>query len=118
MSGQPKTRLLTLDSLDQRTIAAKQVRDTISAIESDQGGRDNMSTARLRVAETAALTTAMVNDMSARWIAGEEIDLGLFCTLGNAQRRLFETLGFDRVLKNVTPSVSEYLAQKTSTEEK
>jgi hypothetical protein len=118
MNGQPKARLLTLNSLDQRTVAAKRVRDTISAIESDQGGRDNMSTARLRVAETAALTTAMVNDLGARWLAGEQVDLGLFATLSNAQRRAFETLGFDRVPKNVTPSVSEYLAQKTSTKEK
>jgi hypothetical protein len=77
-----------------------------------------MSTAKLRVAETAALTTAMVNDMGARWLAGEKIDLALFCTLGNAQRRLFETLGFDRFAKNVTPTVSEYLARKTPTEEK
>jgi hypothetical protein len=94
------------------------VRETIAAIEADQGGRDQMTTAMQKVAETAAVTTAMVNDMAAKWLNGEEVDPALFCTLGNAQRRLFETIGFSRVPKNVTPSVSEYLAKKTPTEEK
>jgi hypothetical protein len=116
MSDQPKVRLLTLDSLDRRTAAAKNINDLIAAIEADQGGADDMSTARRSIAETAAVATAMIRDLAARWIKGEQVDLGLFATLSNAQRRAFETLGFDRVAKNVTPSVSEYLAQKTTTE--
>ena len=118
MSELPKVRLLTLDSLDGRTAAAKCVNDLIAAIEADHGGADDMSTARRSIAETAALATAMIRDLGARWIKGEQVDLGLFATLSNAQRRAFETLGFDRVPKNVTPSVNEYLAQKTPTEEK
>ena len=119
MSEPPKVRLLTLDSLDGRTAAAKCVNDLIAAIEADQGEADAMSTAKRSIAETAALATAMIRDLGARWIKGEQVDLGLFATLSNAQRRAFETLGFDRVPKNVTPSVNEYLAtQKTPTEEK
>jgi hypothetical protein len=106
-------RLTSLAQIDQRTIAARQVRETIAAIETDQGGRDQMTTAIQKVAETAAVTTAMVNDMAAKWLNGEEVDPALFCTLANAQRRLFETLGFDRAARDVTPTVAEYLAQKT-----
>ena len=68
------------------------MRETIAAIEADQGGRDQMTTATQKIAETAAVTTALVNDMAAKWLSGEEIDPALFCTLANAQRRLFETL--------------------------
>ena len=100
-------RLTTLDQIDQRTLAARQVRETIAAIEADQGGRDQMTTARQKIAETAAVTTAMVSDMAAKWLNGEEIDPGLFCTLANAQRRLFETLGFDRAAKGITPSIDQ-----------
>jgi hypothetical protein len=114
MSSQPKARLITLDSLDRRTVAARQVHEMIAAIETDLGG--DMTEAMKSVAETAAVTTAMIRDLGARWLNGEQIDLALFCTLGNAQRRLFETIGFSRVPKNVTPTVSEYLSQKTSTE--
>jgi hypothetical protein len=53
MSDQPKVRLLTLDSLDRRTAAAKNINDLIAAIEVDQGGADDMSTARRSIAETA-----------------------------------------------------------------
>jgi hypothetical protein len=116
MTRPVKAKLATLDQLDGRTVAARQVRETISAIESDHGGRDQMTEARLRIAETAAVTTAMVNDLAAKWLNGEQIDLALFCTLGNAQRRLFETLGFERIAKDLTPSISAYLAQKNSTE--
>jgi hypothetical protein len=99
MSDQPKVRLLTLDSLDRRTAAAKNINDLIAAIEADQGGADDMSTARRSIAETTAVATAMIRDLAARWIKGEQVDLGLFATLSNAQRRAFETLGFDRVAK-------------------
>jgi hypothetical protein len=70
-------RLTSLAQIDQRTIAARQVRDTIAAIEADQGGRDQMTTAMQKVAETAAVTTAMVNDMAAKWLNGEEVDPAL-----------------------------------------
>jgi hypothetical protein len=105
MTRPPKARLTTLAELDQRTMAARQVREIIAAIESDHGGRDQMSTAMQKVAETAAVATAMCNDMAARWIAGEEVDPALFCTLANAQRRLFESLGFNRVARDVTQSI-------------
>jgi hypothetical protein len=59
MSGQPKARLLTLSSLDQRTVAAKQARETISAIETDLGGAENITTAKRQIIESAAVTSAM-----------------------------------------------------------
>jgi hypothetical protein len=116
MSGQPKARLLTLNSLDQRTVAAKQARETISAIETDFGGAENIATAKRQIIESAAVTSAMVADLGSRWLAGEQIDLGLFTTLCNSQRRLLESIGFERIAKDLTPSVNAYLAQKNSTE--
>jgi hypothetical protein len=74
MTRPVKAKLATLDQLDGRTAAARQVRKTISAIESDHGGRDQMTEARIRIAETAAVTTAMVNDMAAKWLNGEDLD--------------------------------------------
>jgi hypothetical protein len=44
MSRPVKTNLATLDQLDGRTIAAKRARDTISAIEADLGGAENLTT--------------------------------------------------------------------------
>jgi hypothetical protein len=91
MSRPAKAKLATLDQLDGRTIAARRARDTITAIEGDLGGAENLTTAMRQIIESAAVTSAMVADLGSRWLAGEQIDLALFCTLGNAQRRLFET---------------------------
>jgi hypothetical protein len=118
MTPPVKVRLATLDQLDGRTIAAKQAREVISSIEEDLGGRESISTARRALIENAAVLGAVVQDMGAKWISGEQIDLALFATLSNTRRRLLESVGLDRAARDVTPSVSEYLAQKTPTEEK
>jgi hypothetical protein len=107
MSGQPKARLLTLSSLDQRTVAAKQARETISAIETDLGGAENITTAKRQIIESAAVTSAMVADLGSRWLAGEQIDLGLFTTLSNSQRRLLESVGLEFRAKDITPSIDQ-----------
>jgi hypothetical protein len=115
MTRPVKAKLATLDQLDGRTIAAKRARDTISAIEADLGGAENLTTSMRQIIESA-VTSAMVADLGSRWLAGEQIDLALFCTLGNAQRRLFETIGFSRVPKNVTPTLAQYLEAKKNNE--
>ena len=105
MSGPPKARLLTLDSLDNRTVAAKTVHEMIASVEADLGGE--LTTAKRSIIESGALLTAMLRDMGARWVAGEQVDLGLFATLSNAQRRSFETIGMERNSKDVTPSIDQ-----------
>ena len=105
-------RLTTLAELDGRTIAAKQAHATISAIESDLGGAENITAAKRQIIESAAVTSAMVADLGSRWLAGEQIDLALFTTLCNSQRRLLESVGLDFQAKNVTPTLSQYLEAK------
>jgi hypothetical protein len=116
MTRPVKAKLATLDQLDGRTIAAKQAREVISSIEADLGGRESISTARRALIENAAVLGAVVQNMGAKWMSGEQIDLALFATLSNTRRRLLESVGLDRAARDVTPSVSEYPAQKTPTE--
>jgi hypothetical protein len=51
----------------------------------------------------------LAEDLETRWLLGESIDTGTLCAVGNAQRRLFEAVGFRR-MKDVTPKLSSYLA--------
>ena len=111
MTRPVKSKLVTLDQLDGRTVAARMAKDTISAIESDLGGADNISTARRQLVESAAVTSAMVADMGSRWLAGEQIDLALFTTLCNSQRRLLESVGLEFRAKDITPSIDEIAQQ-------
>ena len=111
MTRPVKAKLATLADLDGRTVAARMAKDTISAIESDLGGADNITTAQRQIIESAAVTGAMVADMGSRWLAGEQIDLALFTTLCNSQRRLREAVGLERRAKPVE-NLQEYLRRK------
>ena len=116
MTRPVKAKLATLDQLDGRTIAAKQVREVISSIEADLGGSENISTARRAIIENAAVMGAVVQDMGAKWISGEQIDLNLYSTLSNTRRRLLESVGLDFKARDVTPTLAEYLASKEKNE--
>ncbi|CUT15796.1 hypothetical protein BF49_6876 [Bradyrhizobium sp.] len=109
-----KTKLLTLADLDGRTRAAQAVSKTISALVSDLGGNDHLSTGEHEIVKSAAMTGAMLENMAARWLTGEPIDPGQYATLSNAQRRLLETVGLRRRSRDVTPSLSQYLASKAA----
>jgi len=116
MTSQPKTKLSTLAELDHRTAAARRVRDTIGAVTADLGGPEAISTARQALIENAAVLGAVIEEMGAAWLSGQPVDLVLYSTLSNTRKRLLESVGLDFKAKDVTPSVSEYLAQKISTE--
>jgi hypothetical protein len=105
-----KTRLLRLDDIDRRTAAYRETAELISALEADLGGRDQVSTARLQIVESAGVASAMRKDLAARWLSGEPVDVAAYCTLANAERRLYETVGLDPRPRDVTPSVAAYVA--------
>jgi hypothetical protein len=108
----PKAKLLTLADLDGRTRAAQGVSKTINAIATDLGGAEHLSTGEHQIIRRAALTGAMLEDMAARWLMGEPVDPALYATLSNAERRLLETVGLKRRPRDVTPSLSQYLASR------
>jgi hypothetical protein len=115
MTRPVKAKLATLDQLDGRTIAAKQAREVISSIEADLGGRDSISTARRAIIENAAVLGAVVQDMGAKWISGEQIDLNLYSTLSNTRRRLLESVGLDFRAKDITASIDQIAAEIEAT---
>ena len=51
----------------------------------------------------------MLEDLGARWLAGEPIDPGLFATLSNSERRLYESIGVRRRTRDGTPTLGDYL---------
>ena len=109
-----KVRLLCLSDLDKRTTAYRRTEFLISRIENDLGGADQLSAAQAQIVRRAALTSAMAEDLAAQWLAGEPIDPMLFCTLSNAERRLYETVGLQRRPRDVTPDLKSYLAARSA----
>jgi hypothetical protein len=102
-----KIRLGSIDELDGRTAAAKKAQALVAGLVADLGA--DPSTGQRQLVTRAALLAAIIEDMEARWIGGEQIDFSEYTLLVNAQRRLLATVGLERRARDVTPpTIEEY----------
>ena len=104
-----KDRLLTRESLDQRSRAHRQFDAIARGIAADKGGEANLSTVEKHLIENFAGIAVVINDINARLLLGEEVDLLELCTLSSTSVRLASRLGLGRRAKDVTPDLREYL---------
>jgi hypothetical protein len=110
-----KARLLMLADMDKRTLAYRETTRLISAITSDLGGPENISAAEAQMIQHSAVLGAILADQEAKYLKGRLINVGEYCAVANAQRRLFEAVGTTRRPKDVTPDLQSYLATKPET---
>ena len=92
----------------------------IAAHLSDLGGPDNTSAAERSIIRRAGVLTAELENLETRFAtAGSATadDLDLYLRASNNLRRLLEAVGLQRRPRNVTPSLSKYIANNYSIEE-
>lgn len=109
-----KSRLMTLGALDGRTLAARSAKALIADLENDMGGADRLSTAQRVLIQRAAIAAAVVEHMETMWLAGHPIDVGALTTLINTLARTLGALGLERRQRDVTPSLTAYVAAKAA----
>ncbi len=105
VDGRPKrtkSRLRTLDDLDNRTRAAQYAQKLVLGLQSDLGGADQISTAKRELIKRIALAGALAEDLECRWLQGEPVDLDEYAKIANVQRRLLATIGLERRAKDIT----------------
>jgi hypothetical protein len=112
-----KMRLMTMSHIDGRTRAMCKVRALGAAIENDLGGADRLTQGQRQLVQRAAVLGALIEDVEARWAAGDAIDIAGYLSAINAQRRVLATLGLQRVARDVTPSLAAYLASRRPEDE-
>ena len=112
--GGRKVRLRTLADLDRRTKAAQATFDLRDRLVSDLGGADHLTAMHMEIIDNVAVMGAMLKDAAAGYLTGQPTDLAEFTTLANAQRRLLADLGLTRRSRDITPSISEYIAAKAA----
>jgi len=54
---------------------------------------------------------ALCEHLEAKWLGGEDADFALLATLGNAQRRMLESIGLQRRARDVTPTLADIHAR-------
>ena len=118
MTAAPTTRARAsndatfLAGVDRRSSDARRYRDVVRAIVSDLGGDDVLSEAQRQIASKAAFLALRLEMMQCQSLAGGEIDLPLFGALADRLRRLLETLGLQRVPREVE-TLESYLSAKS-----
>jgi hypothetical protein len=99
-----------LPDVDGRGVIARRYRDIMSAIVIDQGGSDRISEARLQLIRRFSAAAVLAETMESKLANGEQIDINEHATLSSTLVRLAQRIGIDRVPKDISPTLSEYLS--------
>jgi hypothetical protein len=102
-----------LPLVDGRSATARRFKDLVEDIAADLGGKDHLSEGQRQLIRRAAMLSAESERMEALAARGEaEFDIDLYGMICDRLGRLFGRLGLERKSKDVTPSLSAYLAGK------
>jgi hypothetical protein len=91
---------------------ARRFRDLVNAFIADMGGADQCSEIKLNLLRRLASVVVQSELIEARMINGEQVDIGTLCTLASTTVRLSQRLGIERVPRDVSPSLVDYLEQQ------
>lgn len=103
-----KARLLALSDLDGRSAAYQHAQETRRAIIGDLGGEDRLSRLEVLQVEHAALDAAILRDLQARWLRGDDVSITDMVSLSNVFNRTAAALGTTRRPKDVI-DINSYL---------
>ena len=98
-----------LPGIDGRSPTARRYRDVLAALVVDQGGADAMTEARMALCRRFAAAACLAEAMEARLVNGETIDIGEHCLLSSTLVRIANRIGINRIARDVTPTIDEYL---------
>ena len=106
-----------LPNVDGRSIVARRFRDIVSAMVADQGGTDQCSESRIQLIRRFAAAAVLAEQMEAELARGKSIDIREHALLCSTMVRVARQIGIERVPRNVTPSLSDYLELKAHEEQ-
>jgi hypothetical protein len=101
-----------LPDVDGRSPQARRYRDILSAVLSDQGGLDRMAEARVQLVRRFAACAVLAENMESRMVNGETLDIGEYSTLTSTLVRVGQRIGINRVARDITPSLKDYIRAK------
>ena len=96
-----------LPGIDGRSATARRYREILSAITLDLGGQ--LTETQNAVARRAAALAIWCEEREAEMVNGNTLEIAEYTTAANALRRLMSDLGYQRVSKDVSPTLSEIM---------
>jgi hypothetical protein len=101
-----------LAGIDQRTATYRRYRDLIDAILGDQGGVEHCSESRKQLVRRFASISVICEQAEAKLVAGEQIDVQEHALLCSTLTRLVSRLGIDRIAKDISPTLSDFIRKR------
>jgi hypothetical protein len=105
-----------LPDIDGRSAMARRFKDITSAVLTDQGGAHQCSESRLQLVRRFAAAAVLAERMEARLARGEQIDVAEHAVLCSTLVRIAQRIGINRVPRDVTPSLADYLRSRQQTD--
>ena len=94
---------------DGRASQARRFRDLVRAFIVESG--DDCSEVRIGLLRRLAAATVLSEELECNVVNGEPVNISEFCTLASTTVRLAMRFGINRIPKNVTPTLAQYLDQ-------
>jgi hypothetical protein len=98
-----------LANCDGRSTIARRYRDIIAAVVAGAGGADRCSETKLALIRRFSAAACLAEAMEAKLVSGEPIDIGEHALLCSTLVRVAQRIGINRIPKNITPTLNEYL---------
>lgn len=112
-----KPQLPSREELDGRLNALKAFERRVSAIKSDLGGADQLSTMEIDLVEAFANSAVVLDGLNVRLLLGAPVDRTELAATISSMVRVASRLGLRRRSRDVTPSLKEYLKATDSTDD-
>jgi hypothetical protein len=106
-----------LAGVDGRTLVARRFRDLVLQIVNDQGGADQLAEARLQLIRRFSAAAVIAESMESRLANGEAIDIAEHALLCSTLVRIAQRIGINRLPKDMTPDLRDYLESKATAAE-
>ncbi len=102
-------RLFLAPDVDGRSLQARRFKEVLASICEDLGGVEFISEGQRQLARRACLLAVEAEKQEAKWVSNSAtFDMALYLVLTNNLRRIFQSLGLKRLMRDVgaTPSHS------------
>jgi hypothetical protein len=102
-----------LPGIDGRSLLARRYGEISLAILIDQGGIEACSEARQQLIRRFSASAVLAEQMEAKLANGEQIDINEHAKLVSTMVRVAKRIGIDRIARNITPTIDQYLRDNT-----
>jgi hypothetical protein len=106
-----------LPGVDNRSMRGRRYYDIQTAITNDQGGAEHLPEVKLQLIRRFSGTSVIAEEMEAQYVRGEQINIQDYALECSTLVRLARQIGVNRIVRDVTPTLDQYLAQRNGAAE-